>query len=136
MDASSKLSPEHWRKFFIIAVATLGAGTRRQSTSSSWCGWTTFTLLREGVHYLEGGLPPTEEILELGLEDGGLWGQPFRFDDLAHVVLPRTYFWERHDGGQYENGFKSQDLDALSKELRSESIPHRLSDMVLEIKLY
>lgn len=130
------MSPQQSRQFFLIAATVLGRGARKPVNSGSWCGWTTFTLLKQGVHYLERGLPGAEDIEPLGLKDGGLWGQAFRFDDLAHIVIPRTFFWESEGAGAYSNGLKSQNLEALSEALKKEGIPHTVTELVLEIKLY
>jgi hypothetical protein len=87
------------------------------------------------MHYWTGGLPAEEDLDETGTKDSGVWGQPFLYRQLAHIVIPREFFWEiiRPD---YTNGTKTQDIARLSQELTRISIPHRLTELVLEIKLY
>ena len=68
-------------------------------------------------------------------KDGGTWSQPFLYQDIAHIILPRSFFWDTTEGG-YKSGEKTQDLDRLSQELTTAGIKHRLTELVLEIKLY
>lgn len=63
-------------------------------------------------------------------------GQPFRYSDLAHIVIPREFFWETGALSSYRNGTWHQDIAALSTELTALGIDHRLTEIVLEVKLY
>lgn len=65
-----------------------------------------------------------------------MWGQPFLYGDLAHLVVPRAFFWQTGSNEPFANGMKDQDLALLSSELTTAGIPHRITDLVLEIKLY
>lgn len=82
------------------------------------------------------GLPAPAELTPCSTTDGGVWGQPFRFKSLAHVIIPAEFYWERIAPGEFENGVKTQDLHGLSRELTQRGIQHRVTDHVLEIKLY
>src|SRR5262245_41995229 len=130
------MTDEQWRTFFRICSRVLGPGHNRAAFSQSWCGWTTFDLLREGVTYWEAGIPNEHELDPSATTDGGTWGQPFHYQDLAHIVLPRTFAWETGMGADYKCGMKEQDIDSLSRELEKAGITHRKTDLVLEIKLY
>jgi hypothetical protein len=88
------------------------------------------------MHYWTGGLPAEEDLADSHIKDNGVWGQPFSYKQLAHIVIPREFFWESNGGPDYKNGTKRQDLALLSSELNQANIPHRLTDIVLEIKLY
>lgn len=67
--------------------------------------------------------------------DRGPWGQPFSYQEIAHVVIPRAFYWETA-AGPFDSGRKTQDIQRLSRELTAAGIPHRLTDLVLEVKLY
>ena len=82
------------------------------------------------------GLPAAEEVEAWGIRDGGTWGQPFRFDDLAHLIVPREFYWERGQGADSERGHRAQDLVGLSTALQAAAVEHRLTGLVLEIKLF
>jgi hypothetical protein len=129
------MTDQEWHKFFTICASVLGPGNRIASKSPSWCSWTTFSKLSDDVFYWQCGLPPADELMPTYIQDGGTWGQPFRYQDIAHIVLPRTFHWETTEGG-YKSGEKTQDLDRLSQELTAAGIKHRLTELVLEIKLY
>ena len=127
---------QEWHQFFIVCADVLGKGHRDSRLSESWCGWTTFSALECGVHYWESGLPSKDEIAETHIVDSGVWGQPFKFDSLAHIVLPASFYWETLGGVDYQNGFKKQDIATVSSKLVALGIQHRITDLVLEIKLY
>jgi len=130
------MSDDAWYAFFSAAARVLGAGTSQAWSSSSWCAWTTYSSLQESVHYWSAGLPPVEQLAPGGTKDGGVWGQPFLYRELAHVVIPRRFQWERLHGAKFEQGHREQNLEALSQELHILSISHRLTELVLEVKLY
>jgi hypothetical protein len=69
------------------------------------------------------------------MPDGGVWRQVVRYDDLAHLIVPRKFYWERVSDG-FENGYKTQNIDGLSSELKRLQINHVVNKWVLEIKLY
>lgn len=106
------------------------------AASPSWCAWTTFGSLSTGIHYWTSGLPALSDINNEFIGDSGVWGQPFLYKDLAHIVIPKEFFWESLGEGEYESGVKLQDISRLSNELTVNGIPHRLTDALLEIKLY
>jgi hypothetical protein len=77
------------------------------------------------------------ELLERGVSDGGTWSQPFAYSDLAHLIIPAKFYWERFDENSgFQQGYKFQNIKQLSIALRGEDIEHRLTDLVLEVKLY
>ena len=130
------MSDDAWYAFLSTAARALGAGTSQAWSSSSWCAWTTYTALQESVQYWSAGLPPVEQLGQTGTKDGGVWRQPFPYKELAHLVIPRRFQWERLDGVKFEQGHREQDLERLSRELHALSINHRLTELVLEVKLY
>lgn len=55
---------------------------------------------------------------------------------LAHMIIPRSFYWEANVDGRFERGLRSQDIDELSSRLAAAGFQHRLTDLILEIKLY
>lgn len=103
--------------------------------SISWCAYTTFSSLMHGVVYFNSGFPGEAECLDRQTADGGVWRQAFEYSDLAHVVIPKTFYWERTFNG-FESGYKEQNIELLSAELTRLGISHRLTDLILEIKIF
>ena len=130
------MTDDEWRKFFLICARVPGRGDAVAFRSASWCGWTTFRKLQETVHYWSAGLPAEEELAPSYVRDGGTWGQPFLYQEIAHVVIPRQFSWEIGAGSEFRAGDKGQDIDRLSEELTAAGIAHRKTDLLLEIKLY
>jgi hypothetical protein len=125
-----------WRLFLTTAVEVLGVGEYQASASRSWCSWTTFTRLASDAGYWTHGLPRLEDILETYTADGGVWGQPFPYSDLAHVIIPIEFYWESGAGESWKCGSRKQDIVSLSGTLHRVGVGHRCTDRVLEIKLY
>jgi hypothetical protein len=153
-----------WRKFLTLSTQHLtapilsikGPGCSEGGTPGlrSWCSWTTFGRLGGNAGYWTGSLPKVSELEEGWTIDGGTWSQPFHYDDLAHLIIPRhfeeeypssqAYFMKRTDLHNahvpHSPGFwmwtHTQDIDGLSELLKAEGIAHQLSDWVLEVKLY
>jgi hypothetical protein len=134
----SRMNDSSWRALLVAARRVLGRGDSVAWASDSWCAWTTFPTLRDGVvAYWTSGLPEETELLEAWVADGGTWGQPFRYADLAHLVIPAKFYWEQSDEKNgFRCGHKPQDIAGLSQILAAADIPHRLTDLVLEVKLY
>ena len=122
------MSNEQWRTFFLICARVLGRGS-----SQSWCVWTTFGNL---LHYWSAGLPAESELAPECTRDGGTWGQPFRYQDIAHIAIPAQFYWERIAPGEFSNGTRRQDITTLSESLAAARIPHRKTELVLELKFY
>lgn len=129
------MKDEQWLMFFSICARVLGSGGRRPTEHGSWCAWTTFGSLLDDVHYWSAGLPKESELGPIGVADGGTWGQPFNYQDLAHVIVPRQVYWETSTPA-FKHGCRHQDIQRLSAELGAAKVQHRLTDLVLEVKLY
>jgi len=125
-----------WKSFFLICAERLGKGDPLASRSESWCAWTTFRRISEEFGYWTAGLPQVDEIRETFIADGSTWGQPFSYSELAHIVIPRTFYWESYSERGFESGLRSQKIDELSAGLLDTGIEHRLTNLVLEVKLY
>jgi hypothetical protein len=131
------MTDDSWRKFFSTCARVLGAGRSDAKSSASWCAWTTFASLRQSVHYWSAGIPDESELGAHGTSDGGTWGQPFLYADLAHVIVPGEFYWEHISPMEgFTSGTKRQDLEALSAELTKSAVAHRKSELVVEVKLY
>lgn len=130
------MTDQQWKVFFETCARVLGAGDRDAGRSLSWCAWTTFTSLATDVNYWKSGLPHADDVDAGFIKDSGVWGQPFLYSDLAHIIIPREFFWETGELSSYRNGTRQQDITALSTELTALGIDHRLTDLVLEVKLY
>ena len=127
------MSNEHWRTFFLICAKVLGPGSSQAWDSQSWCTWTTFGNF---LHYWSAGLPAEAELGPESTGDGGTWGQPFPYQDIAHIAIPSEFYWERIAPGDFSNGTRRQDLNALSVALAAAGIEHRKTELVLELKFY
>jgi len=131
-----KMQNEDWKNFFLLCSRVLGKGAPSAASSDSWCSWTTFRRLMEDAGYWGAGLPNPENIFDCNVGDGGTWGQPFAYSDIAHMLIPREFYWEKISEQGFESGTKHQDIDALSAKLNKQGIHHRKTNLVLEIKLY
>jgi hypothetical protein len=130
------MKDHQWRKLLKISRQILGKGSYVAGASESWCAFTTFSSLTDICNYWHCGLPDDDELEETGIADGGIWGQPFLYADLAHIIFPATFRWERFDNGQLVHGERHQPIHALAAELEGSGIPFRLTELVLEVKLY
>jgi hypothetical protein len=129
------MTNEEWKVTLQTCIKVLGAGDWDPCLSNSWAAFTTFSSLDHGVTYFNCGFPRADDCLDTGTRDGGVWRQAFRYDDLAHLIVPRQFYWERISDG-FENGYKTQNIDRLSAELKRLQINHVVNKWVLEIKLY
>lgn len=133
------MTDQQWQRFFEACANVLGSrGHHDPALSDTWCAWTLFDRLNSDLHYWTCGLPALRDVPETHVKDGGVWGQPFVYSTLAHIVIPRKFDW---GAGDYANdshafGTKSQNLDGLSSALTSSGVPHRMTELILEIKLY
>lgn len=125
-----------WHKLLRIASRELAMAPCVAPAKWSWCSWTTFDRLGEDAGYWAATLPLEREILEDGTSDGGSWGQPFLYNQLAHLIIPRRFYWEQLSTQGFESGVHTQDLERVSQRLTAEKIAHRLTAYVLEVKLY
>lgn len=125
-----QVNDAQWLKFFQVCARELAP------LVESWCAWTTFRSLTEAAHYWAAPLPRLSELNAVGIIDGGTWGQPFLYSDIAHVVIPREFQREDMCSGTFQLTEYTQDLQSLSAALRSADIFHTLGSYALEIKLY
>src|SRR5512135_226599 len=109
-----------WKRFFEVCASVLGWGHSHINHSQSWCSWTTFRRLADDAGYWTHGLPNASDIGEDHIRDGGAWGQPFPYSELAHVILPKSF--QTDDGT-----VKTQDLNTLAEKLTAERIPFNKS---------
>ncbi len=130
------MSDQEWRLLLLTARRVLGKGASLSWGSESWCAWTTFSSLESWLTYWHCGLPDESELLLTGTADGGSWMQPFQYSDLAHLIIPAKFYWERVVDSEFQNGTKLQDIERLSKELTQLGLPHRKTDLVLEVKIF
>ena len=130
------MTDEQWRLFLFTCSQVLGAGQPQAWRSNSWCAWTTFESLVTSLHYWAAGIPAERDLGATGTTDGGAWGQPFSYKSLAHVIVPREFYWERQSGEGFEHGTRRQDLGRLSAELKRQQVPHRATELVVEVKLF
>ncbi|MDH5434700.1 MAG: hypothetical protein OEY19_12225 [Gammaproteobacteria bacterium] len=119
----------NWYKFFEVATDVLGEGNINLENSKSFCAWTTFGALKSTCNYWFAGLPCMDDLDSRGHGDGGVWRQPFDFDDLAHIVIPKEFM-------TYLCIQRSQNIETLSEKLHELSLEHRCTNLVLEVKLY
>lgn len=125
-----------WYKFLSVATRHLSLNPCTAPGKRSWCAWTTFERLSEDAGYWTAPLPLETELLATGTSDGGTWVQPFRYSQIAHLVIPRRFYWEQIAAEGFGSGVHVQDVEGLSERLTSEGLSHRLTELVLEVKLY
>jgi hypothetical protein len=125
-----------WYLFFKSCAELLGPGCHEPDLSESWCSWTTFDRLEDDAGYWTCAMPKESELNETYIADGGTWGQPFRYCEIAHVIVPAHFRWERVINQELTFGVKNQRIADLSRLLESREVPHRTTERVLEIKLY
>ena len=125
-----------WKMFMQNSRRIFGQGAWNAHLSQSWCAFTKFSSLENSVHYWCCGFPNEDECLDDRTVDGGLWRQSFEYRDLAHVVIPRSFYWETSNKDEFQSGRKNQDIDVLSLTLNKLEISHRKTNLILEIKLY
>lgn len=89
------MQDEQWKRLLELARAVLGKGASASWASDSWCGWTTFSSLEHQLTYWARGVPDAEDLLADRTVDGGLWPQSFYYHDLAHIIFPASFYWER-----------------------------------------
>lgn len=130
------MTDNDWKLFLQTCRRLLGKGAWEPYVSDSWCAYTTFSSLEQNVYYWNVGFPEEADCLDTQTRDGSLWRQEFDYSDLAHIVVPATFYWERYVDSVFYYGNKSQDINLLSKELEKLGISHRKTDLILEIKLY
>jgi len=130
------MNNQQWYKFFSICATHLGTGAPTIVNSDNWCSWITFDRLEEDVRYWTSGLPKSDELNETSLQDGGVWGHPFLFNEIAHIILPKKFFGEACIDGKYQFVHKEQNIENISDLLTNAGIEHRCTDKILEIKLY
>lgn len=130
------MSDDEWKTFFQLGASILADGPTVAKPCETWCAWTTFRRLTDDAGYWTGGFPKLPDIANTNIQDGGVWMQPFSYSELAHIIIPRRFRWESAPGPDYATGTHEQNVDALSEQLITGGILHRLTDLVLEIKLY
>ncbi len=86
-----RLSDAEWRRFSLLCADLLGPADALPQRRKSYCVFTCFNRLIMDVHYWACGLPRKEDVCDGWIGDGAVWGQPFRFNDLARIVIPRTF---------------------------------------------
>ncbi|GHA22364.1 hypothetical protein GCM10008090_35150 [Arenicella chitinivorans] len=128
------MSDEEWKVFFKIANETLGKGSYSSLHSNSWCSWTTYQRLSRDSGYYTSGIPSPEELENDRLNDGGTWGQPFPYAEIAHLIIPKQFVQEGVENSKAVWRRKTQDIDLLAKRLSSNKIPFLLSEWALEIR--
>lgn len=126
----------NWKLILSIASKHLSNNPCEVVGKRTWCAWTTFERLGEDAGYWTAPLPDEAELLEGYIADGGNWGQPFPYEQIAHLIVPRRYYWDRFGEGVYVSGHHIQDIDGVSELLTKNGIPHRLTIYALEVKLY
>ena len=124
------MKTDDWYRFFNLAIDILGEGGTIIDKSNSWCSWTTFQRLEcWDAGYWRAGLPKKSDIEHWGIADGSVWGQPFNFNDIAHLIIPNSFCT---DSGM----IKIQNTQKLKDEMGNLREYIKLGKYVLEIKLY
>jgi hypothetical protein len=124
------MTDAQWLQFFKVCARELAP------LVESWCAWTTFRSLGESVQYWAAPLPRLSELGPSSTHDGGTWGQPFLYSEIAHLIIPRQFQREDTCSGAFQVTEYAQDLDSLAAALRASGIPHQLGKFALEVKLY
>lgn len=140
------MTPEQWRTFFTIASRHIRGTLQSQPLDGmdracpihrlSHCAWTTFECLGFETIYWSAGLPEYQDLLADHLRDGGAWGQPFSYAEIAHLIIPSRFLEEDHVEGVLVQWTHEQDIAGLSELFADVHIPHTLHATFLELKLY
>jgi hypothetical protein len=140
------MTSEQWRIFFTIASKHIrGTLTSRPLEGMeigaaihrvSYCAWTTFERLGFDTIYWKAGLPEESDLLADHVRDGGAWGQPFLYAEIAHLIIPSSYLEEVYVDDAYVQWTHKQDIAGLGRLLVDREIPHRQHPTFLELKLY
>ena len=125
-----------WESVFRVSTEILGVGNPYPKKSDTWCSWTTFGRLEEDSGYWTSGLPNNNDIGRTFIRDNGVWLQPFLYEDIAHLIIPKKFSWETIDKEGYESGTKTQDIEKLSYEFNKLGIKHNLSKYCLDFKIF
>lgn len=123
-----------WRT--ILNISYLHFNDDKYSCKNTWCAWTTFSRMNEKAGYWSAPLPNADELLEFCTADGGAWGQPFPYNDLAHIIIPHKFILEFFEDEKFYVREIFQDIEGLSLKLTQEDITHYLSNYALEVKIY
>src|SRR4051812_39100640 len=109
-----EMSADKWHAFFVTCAELLGRGDQH----GSWCAVTTFRRLADDAGYWTQGLPLKADIWPTHIADGSVWSQPCAYSDIAHIIIPQTFGWERYENGEWQEYVtQSQDIELLSKSL-------------------
>ena len=127
---NNSISDSKWHAIFIAAIEILGEGEPVMDKSPSWCSWTTFDRLKcRDCGYWKNGLPRLSDVTEHGIFDGGVWGQPFEYDSIAHIIFPKEFCTDM-------GVVRTQNIQALETKFKEMDIPFQSNEYLLEIKLY
>lgn len=97
----------------------------------------TFDSISNGAHYWTGALPPEGSLAHEYVRDGAWMNLgPVRYQDIAHVIVPRFFFEEALNGRQMTEWTHRQDIEGLSDALTEADVDHALSPYALELKLF
>ena len=102
----------------------------------SWCSWTTFTRLSIDAGYWTAPLPLVHELLEDQTADGGMWTQPFFYDEIAHIILPKTFTFSKLFDSREKRLEKEQNISGLYRILKEKNLDVSLSEFALDYKLF
>lgn len=125
---------KNWKLIFTLCHQTLVANNSNNA-KDSYCAWTTFDRLESAVHYWDGRLPAMADIQDNHIAEG-FWSQPFLYESLAHLIIPKKVFWEKVTKTDYSQGEFLQDVETLAQEFDKHKISYLLSNYWLEIKLF
>lgn len=110
------MNNDQWKQFFLICAKLLGSGDPVAAKSNSWCAWTTFKRLSEDAGYWTSGLPSECDVGTQNIADGGVWGQPLLYAQIAHVLVPAKFVRESGAGtAQFRADEVKQDLSRSAK---------------------
>lgn len=124
------------REFLKLSSRFLRDNSSDEPFYWSWCTWTTFGRLEHQAGYWSGPLPLEDELDEKFTRDGGMWTQPFSYEDIAHIIIPRSYSFERLLDDEMIWIDKLQNLTGLSSILSEHEVDHRRTELLIELKLY
>jgi len=107
-----------------------------ESRLRSWCSWTTFDRLARDSGYWTAELPLENELGESYVKDGGTWGQPFPYNAIAHIIIPRHFIEEPWPGDAFYQWVHEQDIDRLATFLDRAGVRYHHSAYALEVKRF
>ena len=65
-----------------------------------------------------------------------MWTQPFFYEQIAHIIIPRVFTFDKLVDNIRETWEAEQDVDRISTLLSAQGIQHNISQYAVDLKLF